>query len=115
MAVRARRLGRLSGAIARLDSADDAFLDHFRRKAVKGALEGIPRVDVLAVDPRLAILPMHVIAEEHLIELMHVRIIREHDVPGVIEREPLLLNGAAPTADAVILLDQYRVLAEMIG
>ena len=105
----------LQCAVARLDRADDAFLDHVRRQSVERALERVARVDVLAVDPGLAILPVDVVAKQHLVELVHVRIVREHDVAGVVEREAIVFDRAAPAADAVVLLDQDRVLAEMIG
>ena len=112
VAIRGGRRARC--AVARLDRAHDAFLDHLRRQAVQRALERIARVDVLAVDPRLAILPVDVVAEQHLVELVHVRVVGEHDVAGVIEREALRLRSTGTSRRRVVLLDQNGVLAQVI-
>src|SRR5437763_12977309 len=37
-------------------------------------------------DLRLAILPMDIVAEQHAVELVHVRLVRKHDMAGEIER-----------------------------
>src|SRR2546426_6727986 len=68
-----------------------------------------------AVDPGLAILPVHVIAQQHLVELVNVRLVGEHDVAGVIESEAIDIDRAAPPADTAVLLQQKRVLAEVIS
>jgi hypothetical protein len=71
-------------------------------------------VDAFAEDPRLAILPVHVVAEQQLVQVPHVVVVREHDVPGVVEREAVRLDRATPAAHALGLLDQQRVLAQVI-
>src|SRR5437016_2566755 len=47
----------------RLDHSHDAFLDHLGGQAVERALKRVARVDFLAVNPSLAILPVDVVAE----------------------------------------------------
>src|SRR5579872_1899645 len=98
-------------AEARLDRTDETFAKHVRRKAVQRTLERIARVDALAADPRLALLPVHVVAEEQSIEVLHVRIVGEHDVPRVIEREPGVFDRAARAADLRLALDQHAARA----
>src|SRR5690242_6017798 len=96
-------LGGLQRSVTRFDGADNTFADHVRRQPIKRALERIAREDILAVDPRLAILPVDVLPEQHLVELVYVRIGREHDVAGVVEGEAVDLEGAAPPADTLVL------------
>ena len=58
---------------------------------------------------------MHIVAEQHLVQLQHVRIVGKHDVAGMIEGEALVFDRAAPAADARVLVEQQRVLVEVIG
>src|SRR4051812_11739438 len=58
---------------------------------------------------------MNVISEQHLVHAMHVRIVGEHDVAGIVEREPIVLHGTAPAADLFALLQQQTALSEMVG
>jgi hypothetical protein len=104
----------LLAAEAGFDSSDDAFLQHLRRQTMQGALERVPGVDALAVDPCLTILPVHIVAEELAVKLVHIGIVGEHDVTGVIEREPVVFHRPAPTADRWMLFEQQTALAEMI-
>src|SRR5262245_46199272 len=79
-----------------LDRTQDAFLDDLRWQAVQGALEGISRVNALAVDPGFACLPMDVVPKERLVHLVDVRIVGEHDVAGEVEREAVINERATP-------------------
>jgi len=101
--------------IAGANGAYDAFLDHLGRQTKERALEGIAGVDVVAVDPGFAILPVDVVAEKDFVHLVDVGILAEHDVAGVIEGEAFVLEGAAPTADAALFFDEDGLRAEVIG
>lgn len=96
----------VQGAKSGFNGTDETLFDDLGWQAVQTALERIPRIHALDVDPGFPILPMHVIAEELSVELVYVRIIGEQDVPGVIEGETVLLNGPAPTADLIVGFQQ---------
>jgi hypothetical protein len=49
---------------------------------------------------------MHIVAEQHLIQLVYVRLVGEHDVAGIVKRKTVTLDGAAPTTHAISLLEQ---------
>jgi hypothetical protein len=116
-AVLYRRIGarRFLGAIARIDGAHDALADDVRRQAIQRALEGVARVHLLAVDPGLAQLPVLVLAQQHVIQLQDIRVIREHDMARMVEGEALVRNRAAPPADGRIAVEQQRVRSQMVG
>jgi hypothetical protein len=82
---------------------------------VQRRLERIARVHRLAVDPCLAVLPVHVVPEQPLVQLEHVRVVGKHDVAGAVEGEALVLDRAAPAADARVLLDQQAVAPRVQG
>jgi hypothetical protein len=63
-------------------------------------------VDALAVDPGFAILPVQVVAKQFLVQAEDVRILREHDVPGMIERETVVLDRPAPATNAIVGVDR---------
>ena len=81
----------------------------------RAPLERIAGVDILAVDPRLAVLPVDVVAQQHLVHLVNVGVVGEHDVAGEVEREAVLFDRPAPAADPVVLLQQQRIFAQVIG
>jgi hypothetical protein len=54
-------------------------------------------------------------AQELLIQLVNVGVVGEHDVAGIVEGEAVHLDGPAPAADAVVLLQQQGFLAERVG
>src|SRR3954451_24605215 len=92
-------------AKTRLDGAHQAFLDDLWRESVQGTVKRITGVNALAEYPCLSVLPVHVVAEQHLIHAVDVWVIAEHDVAGEVEREAVDVNRTAPAADAVILLE----------
>src|SRR6267378_628609 len=71
---------RLQTAEASFNRSGYAFFDHIRRQAVERTLERVARINVLAVNPSFAILPVNVVAQQHFIELVYVGLIRKHDV-----------------------------------
>jgi hypothetical protein len=93
---------RLEAAEPRLDRADDALLDHVRRQPVQRPLERVAGVNPLAEDPRLVVLPVDVVAQKHLVHLVDVRVVREHDVAGPIEREPVVFQRPAPPSRSTL-------------
>src|SRR5262249_29648922 len=97
------------------DRADDALLDHGGRQAIERSLERIAGEHFLAVDPGFTFLPVHIVTEQNFVHLVHIRVVREHDVPGVIERKPAVLDRPAAAADTIVLLDQQRVFTQMKG
>src|SRR5690606_25716564 len=46
---------------------------------------------------------------------MNIWILREHDVPGVIPREPILLDRPAPPAHSLVPLETRRAVAEAVA
>ena len=108
------RLPRLQRPEAGLDRPENALLDHLRREAVERPLERIACVHPLAEDPGLAILPVHVVAEEHLVHPMYVLLLAEHDVAGEVKGEPVLVQRAAPAAHPVVAFEQQRLRAEVV-
>src|SRR5207244_366017 len=95
--------------------AHDAFFDDLRRQSVQRALERVARVDVFAVNPRFAILPVDVVAQQGLVHLVDVWVLGEHDVPGEVKGEAVHLKGAAPAPDGVVLFQQQSVLTQVVG
>src|SRR5690606_1386292 len=81
---------------------------------IKATLEGIARIDVLTVDPRLAVLPVDVVPQEHLVHLVDVRILGKHDVPGHVEGESTFDERTTPSADGVVALQKQGILAKVI-
>jgi len=103
--VRRRLLGGET-AEAGFDGADNALLDHVRWQTIECALEGITGVDLLAVDPGFAILPVDVVSQQQLVHLVDVRVVGKHDVPGHIEGESIVFDRPAPAAHPVRLLQE---------
>src|SRR5205085_6960092 len=65
-------------------------------------------------NPGFTVLPMHIIAEQRLVQLVHVRVVRKHNVRGEIERESVQLKRRAPASDCFILLREQRIATEVI-
>ncbi len=91
-------------AITRLDSAQHALFYHLDRQAVQRGLEGIAGINAIAVDPGFTRLPVQVVTQQHLIQLQDVRVLREHNVTGIVEGKTLIVNRAAPAARRGIFL-----------
>ena len=87
-----RRLRLAQCAESRFHRTDDTLLDYRRRQSVQCALKRITREHVLAVNPGFAVLPVKVRPQQLIVEFQHVRIIREHDVAGMVERESMVLD-----------------------
>src|SRR5579871_1237123 len=102
-------------AITRLNGSNNAFLDYFGRQSIQRALEWIARVYALAENPRFAILPMDIVAEQRPIKLVDIGLVGKHDMPGIVESEAVGFKRPAPTAHAVVLFQQQGAFAEMIS
>ncbi len=57
---------------------------------------------------------MHIVAQQFSIQLVHVRIVGEHDVAGEVERESLVLDRATPAPDRGIALQYQAILAQVV-
>ena len=58
---------------------------------------------------------MNVVAEQHFVELVNVRIAGEHDVSRIVERESASFNRSAPAPHPAVLFHQYGIFAQMIS
>src|SRR5690242_17150191 len=109
-----RKICHRSGAmpVAGGNHAEDTIVAQLGREAVGRRLKRVARVDILRVNPGLAALPVHVVAEQHRVQnLSHIWLVGKQNMAAVVEDEAVLFEGLTEPADAFgFLQEQILVL-----